>query len=326
MYIYIIMIRASHKMHRDAILLMKETKRFAKRFAAHKTGELIMNDSSYDITYTDLNPTLLFAGKTYSKSTRELHKHDRTEIICVLSGNEQFEIEGKIYDVSSGDIIIINPGVMHRTIVTNEADPALVFFTGLTNFHFRNMPPNSILLPDRTPILHTQSQLRQDIIGLCLDMVAERYSNQIGQYFMQKSYLIQILLLIIRQIITLPGELQKSCQFETYHKTYVVNEIRTYLNKHYNEKISLDLIAKNMYLSSAYISKIFKEETGEAPINYLIKLRLEKAKEQLESSNEKSVKTISTSVGYEDVYYFSKLFKKYYGMSPLNYKTRYQRV
>jgi YesN/AraC family two-component response regulator len=75
-----------------------------------------------------------------------------------------------------------------------------------------------------------------------------------------------------------------------------------------------------MYLSPVYISKIFKEETGESPINYLIKIRLEKAKEILVNSGGGSIKSIANQVGYEDVYHFSKLFKKYYGISPLYYK------
>lgn len=286
--------------------------------------EVEMCTDSYDITIGDLNPTLLFTGKYYIRDTGEEHFHDNAEIVCILSGEQKFSIQGKVYDVSSGDIIILNPGVRHHTIATNEENPALVFFAGFTDFNFKNMPPNSILLPGGMCILHTKSRLRQDVIGLCLDMVAERYTHQIGQYFMQKSYLIQLLMLIMRQAWAVPESNQASCHFETYHKSYVVNEIRTYLNEHYNEKISLDLIAKNMYLSSAYISKIFKEETGEAPINYLIKLRLEKAREQLENYTEHSVKTISTSVGYDDVYYFSKLFKKYYGKSPLNYRNEFR--
>ena len=51
-----------------------------------------------------------------------------------------------------------------------------------------------------------------------------------------------------------------------------------------------------MYLSSAYISKIFKEETGEAPINYLIKMRLERARIQLESDNGQSIKPSQTAL------------------------------
>ena len=74
-----------------------------------------------------------------------------------------------------------------------------------------------------------------------------------------------------------------------------------------------------MYLSPAYISKIFKEETGESPINYLIKVRLSKAEDYLKESNF-SIKEIAHAVGYEDAYHFSKLFKKYYGYPPSNIK------
>ena len=175
-------------------------------------------------------------------------------------------------------------------------------------------------------MLHTDGLVSQDITNLCLRMISERYSNQVGQYFMQKAYLTQLLMTIIRQITVPPKQSCSPVTFETHHKTYVVSEIRQYLSSHYAEKISLDLIARNMYLSSAYISKIFKEETGEAPINYLIKMRLERARIQLESDNGQSIKAISNSVGYDDVYYFSKLFKKYYGMSPVHYRSKYKKV
>ncbi|MDK2829384.1 MAG: hypothetical protein PWP67_2204 [Clostridium butyricum] len=83
--------------------------------------------------------------------------------------------------------------------------------------------------------------------------------------------------------------------------------------------ISLDDMSRNMYLSSVYISKVFKEKTGESPINYLINLRLEKAKDLL-LSTESPVKVIAQAVGYTDAYYFSKLFKKYYGYSPCKFR------
>ena len=77
-----------------------------------------------------------------------------------------------------------------------------------------------------------------------------------------------------------------------------------------------------MYLSSFYISKIFKSETGDTPINYLISLRMEKAKELLDQNPEETVQKVAAAVGYEDAYHFSKVFKKYYGISPLYYKGR----
>ncbi len=138
---------------------------------------------------------------------------------------------------------------------------------------------------------------------------------------MLKAYLIQFLLLIIRQNAE-PQPKQEGYHFDTHYKSYVVNQIVTYLDTHYSEKISLDRIAQNMYLSPVYISKIFKEETGESPINYLIKIRLEKAKDMLSSPTPNSIKKIANDVGYEDAYHFSKLFKKYYGISPLYYRKR----
>ena len=59
---------------------------------------------------------------------------------------------------------------------------------------------------------------------------------------------------------------------------------------------------------------------GESPIRYLIQIRLEKAKEILEDESCGSIRDVAAEVGYEDVYYFSKLFKKYYGIAPAYYK------
>jgi YesN/AraC family two-component response regulator len=130
----------------------------------------------------------------------------------------------------------------------------------------------------------------------------------------------QMLLLVVREIADVEKTDQKGCNFETYNKNYAVNRIINYLNENYEHKISLEQIAHNMYLSPVYISKIFKEETGESPINYLIKIRLEKAKDILLNSDNGCIKNIANQVGYDDVYHFSKLFKKYYGISPLYYR------
>ena len=75
-----------------------------------------------------------------------------------------------------------------------------------------------------------------------------------------------------------------------------------------------------MYLSPYYISKIFKSETGDTPINYLISLRMEHAREILDQDPEASIQTVAAAVDMRHAYHFSKRFKKYYGLSPLYYK------
>ena len=77
-----------------------------------------------------------------------------------------------------------------------------------------------------------------------------------------------------------------------------------------------------MYLSPFYISKIFKSEIGDTPIRHLINIRLEKAKELLESGSGSSIQAVAAMVGYDDAYHFSKLFKKRYGISPSQAKKK----
>lgn len=273
----------------------------------------------FDIAEHDLNPTILFACKSKMIAESEYHNHDFAEITYIISGRGKYLLDGNVYDVKTGDVVMCNPGVMHQNVEVNPKEPTVEFFTGFTDFQFKNMPPNSIVLNDGGYILHTSAETRQDITKHCYEMVAEQESGKPGKYFMLKAHLIQIMLLIIREMM--PEEKQQlSLSFESYNRNYAVQRIISFLSENYAAKISLDQIARNMYLSPVYISKIFKEETGDSPINYLIKIRLEKARDILLQGNERSIKNIANSVGYEDVYHFSKLFKKYYGISPLHYK------
>lgn len=279
-----------------------------------------MCQCEFDITYNDFNPTILFVSKQRMTKQSNYHDHDFAEITYILSGKGRYLVDGKEYAVTAGDIIMCNPGVKHQNLQVNAKEPTVEFFTGFTDFHFKNMPKNSIAFRDNNYILHTSNETKQEISKHCYEMVAENESNQVGKYFMLKAHLMQIMLLIIREITEVQDGGQKGCNFESYNKSYAVKQIINYLNENYESKISLDQIAHNMYLSPVYVSKIFKEETGESPINYLIKIRLEKAKDILSISKGSSIKSVANRVGYEDVYHFSKLFKKYYGISPLYYK------
>ena len=179
------------------------------------------------------------------------------------------------------------------------------------------------LFPGEKIVSKMPEKMKRDIFKLCTSMKKEWESANPGRYFMLKAYLIQIICLIVREILEeKKGKAGEGCVFKSTGKKYVVEQIMKYMEEHYPEKISLEHIATNMYLSSYYISKIFKSETGDTPINYLISLRMEKAREILDRNPEETVQKVAAAVGYEDAYHFSKAFKKYYGISPLYYKGR----
>ena len=93
----------------------------------------------------------------------------------------------------------------------------------------------------------------------------------------------------------------------------------SYIKDNYTGNISLDDVSRVINISPYYFSKLFKEETGEGFVEYLTRLRTEKAKELL-SKTDMPMKEICQEVGYPDPNYFSRIFKKNYGVTPTEYK------
>ena len=100
---------------------------------------------------------------------------------------------------------------------------------------------------------------------------------------------------------------------------HIIKEITDYIKYNYNQKLMINDLAQRFYLNPSYLSGLFKEETGKPFTAYLVECRLNKAIELLETT-ELSSSEISASVGYEDYFHFSKLFKKHIGVSPSYYR------
>lgn len=102
-------------------------------------------------------------------------------------------------------------------------------------------------------------------------------------------------------------------------KNLIVKEISEYIKENYNHKINLTEIAKKFYLSYSYLSLLFKKETGSNITEYLNIVRINKAKELLKDPKNK-IYNIGSMVGIDDSHYFSRIFKKYTGLSPSQYR------
>lgn len=289
-----------------------------------------MCNTSYDLTYTDLNPKFLFScTQPRTEEETNYHCHDHIELVIILKGRGHFIIDGNEYPAAEGNVILLNPGTYHRSIPDTEYSTAFTeCYLAFTDVDFINCPKNFFpLFHNYKLIAKLPESWKKEVFHLCNSIDAESKSAETGRYFILKAYLIQMLCLLARFQKQEREDAQKKdmnprYEFMSFNKKYVIEQITKYMEAHYHEKISLDQIAANMYLSSFYISKLFKSETGDTPINYLISLRMQKAKELLDQDPEKSIQSVAAAVGYEDAYHFSKLFKKYYGLSPLYYKAR----
>lgn len=100
----------------------------------------------------------------------------------------------------------------------------------------------------------------------------------------------------------------------------VLQDILKYVDTYYYEKIDLELLSEKFYLSPGYISRLFKKELDENFIVYLNRIRMDKAAEMLRDSDSKLL-NVSEMAGYADVSYFSRSFKKKFGVAPEEYRS-----
>ncbi|MCM8901449.1 PocR ligand-binding domain-containing protein [Caldicoprobacter algeriensis] len=101
-----------------------------------------------------------------------------------------------------------------------------------------------------------------------------------------------------------------------------LGEALKYIRENYNKDITLEDVARNVYISPYYLSHLFKEELNITFLEYLTMVRMEEAKKLLKDTS-LSIVAIASQVGYEDASYFSKVFKKYVGISPGQYRKNF---
>ncbi|MBR7163363.1 MAG: helix-turn-helix domain-containing protein [Clostridia bacterium] len=102
----------------------------------------------------------------------------------------------------------------------------------------------------------------------------------------------------------------------------VVEQVKQYLKVNYVQKIRIKDLSTMFYISEAYLSDIFKTLTHKTIIEYLADVRIEAAKESLKNTR-MNISNIAESVGYGDYCYFNKIFKKYVGVTPYQYRKKY---
>ena len=101
----------------------------------------------------------------------------------------------------------------------------------------------------------------------------------------------------------------------------VMEKAKEYIRENFRKDLTLDEVSKVVDISPYYFSKLFKQETGENFIEYLTKVRMKNAEELLKDSSY-SIKEICAASGYGDPNYFSRIFKKYEGVTPSEYRER----
>ncbi len=153
-----------------------------------------------------------------------------------------------------------------------------------------------------------------EILNLLQGMQEEYREKNTGYAEIFRCRLLEILIRVMRKILQGETQFGKSRQQST-----LVQEAIAYLDAHYRERMVTGRFCEEYHYSPQYVSRRFRQETGLTALEYLQKVRIERSCELL-SGSELQIQEIAREVGYEDVKFFGKVFRKLLHMSPGEYR------
>lgn len=240
------------------------------------------------------------------------HWHEHLELLYFTKGECDFFCDGKKYAVRPGDLIFVNSAEVHSFTVRDRVEYfcILVYPEFLSDIKFDN-------------ILITNHISDDSYIKSCFDGIAcETEKNTIGTDMMLKSYTYSLLAHLSRgyvdSVITEKEHEAKESRLRR------LDTVMDYISRSYTDKITTKTLSDMCYLSEAHFCRFFKKAVGKSAIDYIREYRIDKASVLLKNTDE-SISSIAVNVGFDDLNYFSRSFKRQMGISPMKYRQRYNR-
>lgn len=241
--------------------------------------------------------------------------HDYYELYFLLSGEREFFIESKLFLLQSGSFCIVPPFSMHKT--EGEAYERINLYvsknllTDSENAFLQN-------ISEQCAFVFNRKQLQ-----FIIPLLKEASEVETADASKKRNFILSFIKTVIAYMqtqmltpLTPTGTLNSP-----KHSDTLILQIVAYINKEYQQKLTLDMLAKKFYLSKNTLCKRFRDQMNCSPIQYAVYTRLNKAKMYL-SSTDKNVSEIAELCGFPSANYMGIIFKKQIGISPLNYRKK----
>lgn len=251
------------------------------------------------------------------------HWHKEWEILRVKSGTLQILLDNTQFTAKAGDVLLIRGGVLHGGTPTNCVYECFVFdLYGL----FRSFE----LAKKHLRPFYRQNLLPQEFFVFSPECPVCRIVDQLMHVFSAGQdaqpcdcYELETVACICKlfsRIITSGCYTKPSA--DTYEGNYRIDRIKTvleYIEAHYNASLSLEDLAGVVGMNPQYFCRIFASLTHQTPMDYVNFYRIEHAAYLLDNTDYPII-TVSSECGFSESSYFTKVFKKYKGMTPREYR------
>lgn len=249
----------------------------------------------------------------------EMHHHDFYEVYFFLSGDAEYRVEGRIYRLESGDLLLINPLELHQPM----AQPGSVcerFVLWINKAYLESLSAGEVSLsrcfdtglPTHTNLLHPSNAQRADIMTRLSALVRESYGGDYGSNIYAQGLLIQFMVELNR--IAMRRNADGLNGGETEEDSSLVSRVAEYIGEHYSDDLTLDGLARRFFVSKYHLSHEFSRVVGTSVYRYIMLKRLLNARQMLSEGMAPGV--VFASCGFGDYANFYRAFKSKYGISP----------
>lgn len=245
-------------------------------------------------------------GSMYDRIIR--YPTDRWKILYTRQGKASVRIGGKRYVLKPGDLLLFEPNAVYayqRHESVDCWDYYWVYFRAASKWRSWFAGANN---KQRTPI-PVPDEKRQ-VFEELLESLLEAYSSPSAIKYELETNLLEQLLIRFRDQV--PSDSSDALDDR-------IKQAQTYILNHFNQPISVDDVAQQVSMSASRLANLFKQQTDVSVLRWRDEKRIARAAQLLRESKQ-SIADIGTEVGYNDAPYFTRMFRKYVGHSPREYR------
>ena len=257
----------------------------------------------------------IYHYKDFDLASVGMHHHDYYECLFFISGSVRYLIEGKAYDLRSGDIVLVNASELHQASIIDQTIPYERIVLWLNRDFVASMSTpetnlaNCFTAASRRHVLRAEIETQQRIRNLMGQILNLQQYKGYGSELLTRSCLTELLVHLNIEMLNISMQPDPEVR-----RSQTIEDAISYIGEHLEDQLSIDDLAEHFYLSKFHLSREFRKQTGSTLHHFILQKKLILAKELI--LQRLPITEVHKRCGFGDYSNFFRAFRNEYDLTP----------